>query len=202
MGWTNATWPLAKLSATSDTLTIAARLLGTYSFTPEQVSSVERYSMIPVLGWGIQIRHCRTDYPQRIIFWCLGNPDTLLRDIREAGFRPTAPPSPLAHTSGNPIRWSVILVTIVVWNAFFLLGLARSSISFPLPGPWALVALLFAFALSIGTLKSPRLQQCVLKPGREVGEIRPFLRLLAFVSGLILIIFSIVLACVAFNQFP
>ena len=57
-----------------------------------------------------------------------------------------------------------------------------------------MVALLFAFALSIGTLTSSRLQQLVLKPGRSVGEIRPFLRLLAFVSGFMLVIFSIVFA--------
>jgi len=82
----------------------------------------------------------------------------------------------------------------VVWNALFLFDFARSSGIPPQPGPFALVALLFAFALSIGTLTSSRLQQLVLKPGRSVGEIRPFLRLLAFVSGFMLVIFSIVFA--------
>jgi hypothetical protein len=47
---------------------------------------------------------------------------------------------------------------------------------------------------------SPKLQRIILKPARSVGEIRPLLRLLAFISGILLIIFSILLACGAFNQ--
>ena len=90
VGWTNASWPLARLSADRDRLTISIRLLGTYSFVPEEVSAIERYVMIPVLGWGVRIRHCKADCPERVIFWCLGNPDTALKGIREAGFLPGA----------------------------------------------------------------------------------------------------------------
>jgi hypothetical protein len=200
VGWTNATWPFAQLSATADRLTISIRLLGTYSFTPDQVSAVERYTMIPVLGWGIQIRHCRVDYPQRVIFWCLGSPDTLVRGISNAGFLPAASSSAVTQGRGIAMRWPAILVAVAVWNALFLLDFTRSSGVPPQPGPFALVALLFAFVLSVGILKSSRLQQLVLKPGRSVGEIRPFLRLLAFVSGIMLIIFSIILASGGFNQ--
>src|SRR5687767_2880235 len=100
VGWANATWPLARLWVTPDSLTISVRLLGTYSFTPEQVSAVERYTLIPVLGWGIQIRHCKADYPQQVIFWCLGTPEILLRGIRDAGFSPVASSSPVPQRRG------------------------------------------------------------------------------------------------------
>lgn len=90
LGWINATWPLAQLSATPDKLTISIRLLGTYSFAPDQVSAITRYVMVPVLGWGIRIHHCNADCPHHVIFWCLGSPDTLLRGIRDSGFLPIA----------------------------------------------------------------------------------------------------------------
>lgn len=86
IGWTNATWPLAKLSVTANKLTIQVKLLGTYTFAPEQISSIERYTIIPVLGWGIRIRHNVADYPEKIIFWCLGNPSSVLDGIRDVGF--------------------------------------------------------------------------------------------------------------------
>jgi hypothetical protein len=200
IGWTNATWPLAQLSATPDALTISVRLLGTYSFGPDQVAAVERYTLIPVLGWGIQIRHCRVDYPQCFIFWSLGSPDTVLRGIHAAGFVPTAPSSAVIQPRGFALRWSAIIIAVAVWNALFLLDFSRGSGTPPQLGLSALVALAFAFAFSIGTLRSPRLQHLVLKPGRSVNEIRPLLRLLAFVSGIVLVIFSIIFACGGFNQ--
>jgi len=184
----NATHPFAQLSATKDALVISVRLLGTYSFRPEQVSAVERYTMIPVLGWGIRIRHCRPDYPQRVIFWCLGNPNSLLCGIRDAGFIPTAPSFAIPRGRGIPIRWSAILVAIAVWNALILLDVSRSSGLIPQPGPFCLLALLLAFVLSVGALRSSKLQQWILKPGRSINEIGAFLRLSAFTSGIMLII--------------
>jgi hypothetical protein len=200
IGWTNATWPLAQLSATADKLTISVRLLGTYSFTPAQVSAVERYVIIPVIGWGIRIRHCSADCPQRVIFWCLGSPDTILRGIQDSGFLPIASRSTSLQRSGMAMRWSAVIIAVAVWNALFFLGIGRSGGVPPQPGPLILAPLVFAFALSVGTLTSPKIQRIILKPDRNVGEIRPFLRLLAFISGILMVIFSILLACGAFNQ--
>jgi hypothetical protein len=194
IGWTNATWPLAKLSATPDKLTISIGILGVYSFTPDQVLTVERYVRIPVLGWGIQIHHCNVDVPERVIFWCLGNPNKVLRGILDSGFVPIGSRSPSFQRRGMAMRWSAIIIAVAAWNALFLLGAGRSHGVPPHPGPFVLVPLLFAFALSVGALISPKIQGIILKPGRSVGEIKPFLRLLAFISGLMLIIFSILLA--------
>src|SRR5437588_3506105 len=113
IGWVNATWPLARITAQRDRLTITARVLGTYTFGPEQIHSVERYVLVPFLAWGIRVRHHVSEYPQRIIFWCLGSPETVLRGIRDSGFVPAASgPGPVRR--GIPVRWSVIIASVVL----------------------------------------------------------------------------------------
>jgi len=202
VGWTGTSWPLARLSATPEQLTISIRLLGTYSFAPDQVLSVERYVMIPFLGWGIRIHHCNADCPQRVIFWCLGNPDTVLAGIRDAGFLPAASNSSSPERHGLAMRWSAIIIPVVVWNVLFRLGIGPTNGVPPHPGLFMLAPLLFMFALSVGTLKSPILQRLILKPGRSVGEIRPLLRLLAFISAFMLVIFSILFVSGGFANAP
>lgn len=200
IGWMNATWPLAQLSSTADRLTVAVLFLGTYSFVPDQVSSIERYVMIPILGWGIRVRHCVPEYPRKIIFWYLGNPERLLHGISESGFHPTATPSQIPGRAGIPVRWSVIIAAFAAWNGLILMDWTRSAHSFPSPGPYSCIALLLLFCFSIGTLRLPVVQRFVLKPGRGVGEIGAALRLLVFISGFMLLLFTILLLTGAFDQ--
>jgi len=202
VGGVNATWPFAKLSATPDQLTVAVGIVGTYSFTPDQVATIERYVKIPLLGWGVRIHHCNPHYPASVIFWCLGNPDAVICGIQDAGFLPAAVSSESVRRGGLAIRWSAIIIAIAVWNGLFLLGTGRTEGSYIHPGPFVLAPLAFAFAFSIGTLVSPKLQGIILKPGRSVGEIKPHLRLLALISGLLLVIFSILLATGTFADTP
>lgn len=194
IGWVNATWPFAQLSATDGKLTISATLLGTYDFTPDQVTAIERYTLIPLLGWGIRIRHRRSEYPERIIFWCLGSPGNILHGISSAGFLAIGSTENTIRPQGIAIRWPVAIGAVVAWNALLLLDFFWSGAFRPQPGPFTLAALTLVFAFSIGSLTSTELQQLVLKPGRDIGEIRPFLRLLAFVAGNMLLIFSLFMA--------
>jgi len=122
VGWVNASWPLAKLSATPDKLTLSIRLLGTYSFAPDQVSAIEKYVRIPVLISGIRIHHCNNDCPSRVIFWCLGNLDAVLQGIHDAGFLPTASSLAIPQYRGMAMRWSAIIIGIAAWNGLFFLG--------------------------------------------------------------------------------
>lgn len=186
MGWVNATWPFAKLTATADSLRVSVGLVGDYTFTPAQVTAITRYTSIPVLGWGIQIQHCVPEYPARLIFWTLGSPDTVLAGIQGTGFRPQAEPgdTPSQH-QGMPMRWGPIIGVIIVWNV--LLMLEMSGRQRPTPGPLTLLAVAFVFASALAVLKLPAAQRFVLKPGRNVGEIRAFLRLLLLVSGMMCI---------------
>jgi hypothetical protein len=193
IGWVSVSWPLAELCATQDKLTVTARLLGTYTFAPKQVSSIERYGMIPVLARGVRVRHCVPDYPQGIIFWPLGSPDGVLGGIRDAGFVPAASRSAAPLRRGIPVRWSAIIVAIIVWNALFMLPGAGRERSAWTPTFLVLVPLIAAFVLSIGALSSPTLQHLILKPGRSVGEIRPFLLMQAFITGVLLVFITVFL---------
>src|SRR5205823_1800611 len=69
------------------------------------------------------------------------------------------------------------------------------------PGWFACVALLLVLAIALGTLTSTDLQKLVLKPNRSVSEVRPFLRVLVFISGLLLVL-SILTATSALKAPP
>jgi hypothetical protein len=121
IGIVNATWPFAKLSASPVRLRLTC-VLDSYDFEPRDVVSLERYGSIPLFSNGIRILHARADYPSKIIFWCMGNPEELNNRIREAGFMPTAPASSEIRWRGIPFRWAWILLFIVVWSGLFLLN--------------------------------------------------------------------------------
>ena len=189
VGWMNVTWPFAELWTAPERLTITARFLGTYTFAPDQICEIEPYIMVPILGWGVRIRHCVPNYPNRVVFWSLTSPYGILRGIRESGFTPTgAAPVPGSLRRGFPIRWSVVVGVIVLWNALLLADGGILSVG-PAHPSWSIyVALLMVLVLSVGTLTSTGIQRIVLKRGGDLGEVKPFLRLLALISGLLLLV--------------
>jgi len=200
VGLMRAGWPLATLSAMVNKLTLKVRILGTYNFAPEQISAIESYVIIPVLAWGIRIRHNVSDYPENIIFWSLSNPDNILNGIRNSGFAIANSGSALPVYRGFPIRWSAAIIVVVVWSALFLLASPYFETMPSTPGWRACIALLVIFCSSIGTLYSSTLQSMVLKPDRKIGEIKPLLRLLVLISGVMFVGFSIALSSGAFNH--
>jgi hypothetical protein len=186
VGGVNASWPLAKLSATYDRLELRVALLGRYTFSPEEVVSIERYERF--LSRGIQIIHLATTAPRQVVFWC-PSPDTVLARIRDAGFTPRGTATAEASRRGFPIRAPVAIAVVAIWNLLFMADfLVRKGT--PTLGPYSLVALALVFLLSVGTLCTSQLQALVLKEGRSIGEARPLLRLLAVVSGFLFVGFS------------
>lgn len=200
VGWMNATWPLARLTATPEQLAVAVFPAGNYGFAPHEVVAIERYTVIPFVGWGVRIVHRRSDYPQNFVFWHLAGPGPVLQGIRDAGFVPCGIAADVPPRPGIPVRWSVIIGLVVVWNGLFMINAGRMKSGFPVPGVLPCVALLLVLLLSLATLWSPAVQRVVLKPGRHLGEIRGTVGLLAVVSGLLLVIFSIVTASGGFSM--
>ena len=82
----NATWPFAKLTANHELLEVKVVWAGTFKFQPDQIVGIEKYVLIPFIGWGIRIRHSVPEYPYKFIFWYLGSPSTVLAQIRASGF--------------------------------------------------------------------------------------------------------------------
>jgi hypothetical protein len=184
IGWVNASWPFATLSARQDQLVLSGSLLGKYTFAPEQVIAIETYTLIPVLGWGLRIYHNIPTYPKKIIFWYLGSPDSLIRQIQAAGFIAKASSESIPVDRGIPVRWQSVVTIVLLLNGLFLLDMHRAG-RFPhLPEVFTLVALLLVFFGSMALWWSPLLQHVIMKPDRSCGEIRAWLYLLTLVSGL------------------
>jgi hypothetical protein len=86
------------------------------------------------------------------------------------------------------------VIAFVVWDGLFQLpsffspatGFTSPALVFPL------TALVLLFYFSFRTPRSIALQRLIVGDGRNVGEIKPVLNLLAFISGILFCVFAIV----------
>jgi hypothetical protein len=187
IGKINASWPFASLSAGPDGLTLRVLFFGAYAFRPEEVVKVERYTILPIVGWGVRIHHLKADYPEKMIFWCLGSPDSVLRGIESAGFQPKSPPGIVPSLRTSPVRWVTIVLGIILWNALIGFDLWQTR----RPGLGAFVALSLVFFGSTAVWWLLPVRWAVMKPGRSPQEIRHWLNLLTLVSGFMLAVFGL-----------
>lgn len=194
IGLVNYTWPFAKLEASAERLTVSATLfgMGKYSFSRDEVISIERYGWIPVIGEGIRINHDVADYPEKIIFWC--QPASVLAGISGVGFSSTyassGKPAKLAPR-GFPLRWTALILLAITWNLLITYEVLGKEPNVPFPGPLWLAALWIVFEISFAALFLPRVQSILLKPGRRFGEVKPMFLIIATVTGIMAIVFSI-----------
>jgi hypothetical protein len=202
IGFVNYTWPLATLTVSADTLTLRTTMFGlfgeTYTFSKDQVTSIDRYRMLPLIGDGIRITHTVADYPRKIIFWC--RPSTVLNGIASAGFSSSASPSqvtPRQVRRGLPFRWPPVIALVAVWNLLIACEIFSVSTRPPSPGLFLLLAVLIVFVASVASLRFPSVQRFWMKPDRHFGEIKPFVSLLALVTGFISLGFAISLVASA-----
>lgn len=192
IGWVNASWPFAKLAVSKEKLTLSC--LGTYTFQPDQIAALEPHGAIPFFGRGVRIVHVRADYPAKMIFWCPGSPEKLIARIRGAGFSPTGTVAAMPPRNGIPVRWTAILVIIAIWNGLFLLDNPAPLKAHAQLG-WPSLLAIGLLCATVWTLpQSQYLQSLVLKPGRSLGEIKPFVGLLRLVSTIMFTAFAIQLA--------
>lgn len=178
IGWMNASWPFANLTANTKKLTLSC--LGTYEFSPSQVVSIEPHGSIPILASGLRIRHNRNDYPEKMIFWSLGSRNKMLEEIRQSGFIPCG--TPATRPSGFAVRWSVLIGVFVLWNTMLFLDILTQSKPSK-PGLLSFIAILSLFALSTAVRISTKLQSLVLQKGHKIEEIKSVLILLQIVSA-------------------
>ena len=185
VGLMNASWPLARLTADADRLTVSVFMLGKYEFTAKQIAALEPCGSTPLFGRGIRLRHNRPDYPERIEFWTMAGRDRLLERIHAAGFGAAGPASTVISGRGFPLRWSAVVILLLAWNLPFLIDHLAAGNLWSAPGMISVIPVGGAFAFSWAALHSRRLQNFLLRDGRPVSEIRQALLLLRFVSGLI-----------------
>lgn len=188
LGWVSASWPFATLTAQIGRINVKAFLIGEYSFSTEQVMAIERYTLIPFIGWGIKIKHTVADYPADIIFWCLCNPDKLIDGISKAGFIPQGHKDIVSVRHGIPVRWQVIMTLLIIWNGFFYVGMRISEVTTQI-NIYYLIPLAILFLIGVGLRKYLWLQKIILKPNRNFSEIKPIVNLLTLVFGFMLFVF-------------
>ena len=200
IGLVNYTWPLAKLMATADRLTLSTTMfglfgMGTYSFSREHVLSIERYGWIPFIGEGIRINHSVADYPEKIVFWC--KPTSVLAGLAGIGFSSVHDSSEIPSRQsprGFPLRWTPLIILVVMWNLLIGFEMVAHSAQTPLPGPLSLTALWILFGVSIAAIRFSYVPAILLKPGRSFDEVKPIFLLVATVSGIMAIVFGIIFA--------
>jgi len=190
IGWVNATWPFAKLSASEQQLSVSGRLIGSYSFSPDQVAALEPYGSIPLLGSGMRIVHTVQSYPEKIIFWCFGSPKRLIQKITDLGFRPQASRAQVPHRDGMAFRWPFLILVVVLWNALFLVDGFVPWKAPKGPGPYAFLALSLLFLTALALNVSARVQALALKSGRSISEVRAVVVLVLVVSAIMLLAFG------------
>ncbi len=178
INWMRDGW--SKLTVTPDCLVVNG-WGATYTFSPEQVISIRQCPWY----WypAIRIRHNVPEYPAQILFGCYTlSSHNLLKRIYDTGFRSAAPRESAQRRSAMPVRWSVVIAVVVMWNVLFALADSHSAH----PGDWTPYHLLpvgLLFITTLATSISPRVQSWVLEPGRSVTEIQPWLTFLALISG-------------------
>ena len=186
IGWLNATWPLARLTANRSSLSLKVLIFGNYQFSPENVVSLEKYGLIPFLWQGIRIHHNIQEYPSKIVFWCLGSTDHLIRRIKESGFIESGRMHGQEKRSGFPMRWLPIVLMVVLWNALFLADEKyRTGKEF---GPGVLLALLLFTIIPLGIKYYKPLQRIFMKEGRDPKEMGAWLNFLPILCGSMFII--------------
>jgi hypothetical protein len=189
IGWVSATWPFAKLSASAEQLSVSGNLIGSYTFSPDQVAALEPCGSIPIVSSGVRIIHTVQSYPEEMIFWCFGSSERLIRQITDLGFMPSASLAEVPHRNGMAFRWPFVLLEVAVWNALLLAdGFAPWQPS-KWPGLYTLSAIALLFLTAVGLNFSRRFQSLALKPGRSLSEVRAVAILVLVISAIMLLVF-------------
>ena len=194
IGWANASWPFATLHVTNPTLTLNATILGKLVFSSSDIRSIEVYRKSGILRNGIQINHSVPNYSETVVFWTSKDPQRLINEIIKTGFlENNSRLNPIEamdlrenqQQGGFPLKIPFAITIIVLWNLFSCIDLKHffdhGKLQFGLgkgfvlsTGMMMLVCLLLLFAEPF--------QRLVLKEGRRIQDIRPFVYLLLFIS--------------------
>lgn len=198
IGLAHATWPFAKLMVNKNVLQLNASVIGDLYFRPSDIISIEPSSFLS--GAGIKINHRVEKYSSKVIFLTSGSADLISR-IESTGFLHNSDilPSDVEaeitkyQLGGSfPIKWSAAIAFIVIWNLLFLvdrLGYFGKKSNMPL-GNGARLAIAFAFLFALGLLISEPFRQLVLKEGRTIKDVKPFLLFLMLITGIMFLALS------------
>jgi len=198
IGTSNATWPFASLTVSKDRLDLNTTILGNYSFTRDDIISLEPHSGF--VSDGVRINHKVPNYKEKVIFWTLGSAKTIINEIKNIGFldyHTSTVDSDTKHQvirkqkqGGFPIKKPFAIGVIVLWNVLFLFDFLKffngETDGIPL-GNGAILALSSVLIISLLILLSKSFRRKVLKEDRELKDISKFLYFIIFITGFMLV---------------
>jgi len=198
IGMLHASWPFATLTVTNERLDLNASLIGTYSFTADQIISIEPYGQILLGGRGIRINHTVTNYNEKVIFSAFKDPNEIIAEIRKTGFLDSKINNEVKNQvierqkQGRfPIRLPIAIGIILIWNILFIIDFVDffkdRKPGLPLANG-ALMAIGFVLIISTLTLFSKNFSKFILKEGRDIKEIDKFLYFIILLCGFMLFV--------------
>lgn len=117
VGFLQAKTPLVSLSVNQNVLYLKSSILGEYKFTDSEIVSLNKVRIL--FSTGIKIIHNKTNFPNRIIFFCSEiNTDTLLENINRIGFSPAGE----AGEKNSSMSWNlpnVLMIALAVFLIFW-----------------------------------------------------------------------------------
>ena len=201
IGLAHATYPFAKLTVNKNVLQLNASIIGNLYFRPSDIISLESSSIR--YGVGLKIKHKVEKYNSKVIFLTAGSAD-LIRRIEATGFLQNTDPLPAEveaevakyQLGGSfPMKWSAAIGFVVIWNLLFFADQfgyfgKKSNMLF---GNGARIAVALAFLFALVLLISAPFRQVVLKEGRTLKDVKPFLLFLMLITGVMFLVLSVVI---------
>ncbi len=199
IGGANATFPFATLSVNNGLLKLNAGIIGSLVFQAKDIVSFEAISKFG--SRGLKINHRVQSYKDNVIFWTSLEGNALIQRIHATGFIENDFNKKVENeeeiiekqnSGGFPIKKSVAIGLVVIWNALFL----WSFFDFQKGNPSGFfrnfgitTALSMMLGFSVLCLVSKKFAELVLKKGRTVKDVQSSLYLLIFVAGMMLLMY-------------
>lgn len=197
IGLFNATWPFATLKVDRNSLELSTGLMGNFIFSNKDISSIQPYGLIPIIGRGIKINHHKKSYNSKIIFWTLGSPESLIKEIETTQFfnktaknleengTKTKQNEP-QHAEGFPLKLSASIVIVAIWNILllsdFINFFSHRKTGSPL-GLGAQLATGFILSTSILLLTSKHARKLILKKDQLIDNLKKTLYFIMAITG-------------------
>lgn len=197
IGLGGALWPFVSLIISPNRLDLHASILGSFSFAPSDIMSIEPVSGF--FGNGIRIHHKVSNYKKRIEFQTSKDPVQIINKIQQSGFLDNKTSNVQSEIREKQqqgsfsIRILAFVLIVAIWNILFFFDFINyvnsGANAIPL-GHGAIMAAAFLFFTAFSTNFIPGFRKYILKEGRDIAEIRTFLYFMMFGTGMMIIMLT------------